>query len=115
MKLLRFYGSSDDTFGYELGTTGTGDDHDDCATGKLMMFRVQSVDDGLIVVGRYSAKPGNAGTWMVGISQLAEDMSLPEWPMRWEVADLGYSVMLVIEAPDDVVITDLWLEDADAS
>jgi len=114
-KTLRWYGSSDDTFGYEIGTTGIGDDHDNCANGSLMMFRVESSDgsDGLIVTGQYAPEPTPDGTWVVGITLLAEDLPLPNWPMHWETGDLGYSPMLVMEVPDDVIITDLLLEACD--
>ncbi len=104
-RTLRVEGYSDDTFGVYEGNGG--DDHDDCATGRLMAFRLTAGDAGLIVMGRYARHPGADGTWMVGVSLLEEDKPLPDWPTHWETADNGYSPSLVIEAPDDVQVEDI--------
>ena len=108
MKEIRVQGNSDDTFGCYYGDH-TGDDHDDCATGKLMAFSIKSGDEGLIVTGRYSPEPIDNGTWNIGVALLAEDVPFPAWPMRFVISELGYSPVLIIEAPDDVVCTDLLL------
>ena len=105
MKTLKFAGASDDTFGDEE----TGTDHDNCANGKPMVFRVlsSSVAEGLFVWGQYSGRdwPASApGCWVVGVQQLEEDVPLPGWPIRFETAPNGYSPLLLIDAPDDVTV-----------
>lgn len=107
MNELRFEGYSDDTFG-EL-TTGI--DHDNCANGRPMLFKVCSGDEGLIVHGQYNnlTWPNSApGCWMIGVQQLEEDVPLPAWPMRFETGKSGYTPTLIIEAPDDVEIKYLY-------
>ena len=44
---------------------------------------------------------------MLGISQIEEDVPLPDWPIRWETAKNGYSPLLIVEAPDDARIEQL--------
>lgn len=37
-------------------------------------------------------------------ARLADDVPIPEWPIRIERSEAGYSPRLVIEAPDDVTV-----------
>jgi len=103
MKTLRFEGFSDDTF----GETTRGPEHDNCASMKPIIFKVwsESAKDGLFVTGQYC--PGPSTGWMIGISRLSDDDSrpIPNWPMRFEHGEKPYSPSLVIEAPDDAIIT----------
>jgi hypothetical protein len=103
MKLLRFEGYSDDTFG-EYGITN--EDHDNCASGKRIVFKVWSPgeNDGLFVVGQYC--PGPLTGWMVGVGRLNEDddCPLPPWSMFIGRAERPYTPTLIIEAPDDVTV-----------
>jgi hypothetical protein len=109
LRTLRFYGHSDDTFGYEEIVDGSdrGDDHDNCNNGSLMAFKITSKDEGMIVTGQYAPSPIPDGTWVVGITLLKEDSPLPNWPMKWGTSDLVYSPSLILEAPDDAVIEDI--------
>ncbi len=43
------------------------------------------------------------GTWAFAVALGDEDVPLPEWETRLEVEG-GYSMRLVIEAPDDVAV-----------
>jgi len=106
MKTLAFEGYSDDTFG-EYRTTM--DDASNSANGKPIVFSVRSpsTGDGLFVWGLYAnddAPRSTPGCWVIGIQQLDEDVLLPLWPMYWRTAKSGYSPILEIDAPDDVVV-----------
>lgn len=90
MKTLKFQGHSDDIFG-EYNVIKD----EEAAYDKLC--RIQ-VGDALIVHGLYVA----GGVWMVGISQVDEDTSIPDWPMRW--TSEKYSVVLEIDVPDETVV-----------
>lgn len=103
-KQLRFYGDSDDLFEVEIDGKGY-EEACNCASGRPMTFKVVSGNDALYVTALYS--PAHNGCWMVGVSQHDEDAPLPNWPIRYSVADLGYSVVLEIDAPDDVVVTEV--------
>lgn len=105
MKPMIFHGYSDDTFG-EYGRTR--DDHDNCASGKPIRFRVQSGVDALDVVGQYS--PGNSGAWLVGVEAIEPDngQPLPAWPMRLRQGtrdECEHSTVLEIDAPEDATVT----------
>ena len=103
MKTLRFIGHSDDTFG-EYGLTN--DDYDNCASGEGIEFLVHSeaCNERLVVVGHYCNSDNNKGTWMIGLRQEEEedDSAATVWPLRWTTED--YSMILEIDAPDDVVV-----------
>ena len=97
---LRFEGHSDDTFG-EYGWFR--EDYDCCASGAMIVFKVTDPrGNGLHVCGQYSGKQwpdAMPGCWLVGIQQLEEDVPLPNWPMRWEMSDAGYSPTLFVSVP----------------
>ena len=99
---LIFYGNSDDTFG-EYNHAHV--DHDNCANGKPIVFRVAAHTSGgteqLFVVGQFA--PGPCAGWLVGVAPVEED-ALPSWPMRLVPGDNGYTYALFIEAPDNVTI-----------
>lgn len=109
MRPLIFHGYSDDTFG-EYGRTN--DDHDNCASGKPMRFRVADGSDSLIVVGWYADGP-TAG-WMVGVEPdvtTADDVEpkpLPDWTItirRSVAGETPYSPSLLIDAPASATVT----------
>ena len=106
MKTLKFHGYSDDTFG-EYGVTN--DDYDNCASGAPIEYCVSNGEGGLIVTGQHC--PGSSGSWMVGVANYDpeyKDRPMPRWPMRIESEDVGqrgFNPCLIIEAPDDVVIS----------
>lgn len=107
MPLLRFEGSSDDTFG-EIAHTK--DDFDNCASGKPIEYLVEHppTSMALVVTGQFC--PGSSGTWMIGVANYdpdSQDLNFPRWPMRIEPQQYrnGFNPSLVIEAPDGVVVT----------
>lgn len=105
MQKLVFEGHSDDTFGeYE----SFHDDYDCCASGALIVWQVEALDgSGLNVVGQYGGRdwPGECpGCWLIGVQQMEEDTPLPDWPMRFETSDSGYSPRLIIEVPDEITL-----------
>ena len=100
-----FYGNSDDTFGAfgEYGRTRV--DHDNCANGKPIVFRVVAYTSGgteqLFVWGQYAPVPCSG--WVVGVAPVEED-ALPSWPMRLVPGDNGYTYALFIDAPENATI-----------
>lgn len=97
MKTLQFYGSSDDNFCVEGG--GHDDEINNCADGSTMAYTVKHGGEGLIVTGQY-APESIPGVWTIGVAPLDEDVPLPEWVIRFSLAERGYSSMLTIEVPD---------------
>lgn len=109
MPTLRFEGHSDDTFG-EYGHFN--EDRDNCASGSPHVFKVEGLSkdgtrSGLHVWGLYDpalCPKSTPACWIIGIQQLEEDLALPDWPMRWEITERGYSPVLVIDAPEGVTL-----------
>jgi hypothetical protein len=101
MKKLTFQGYSDDTFACK--GPGIDVDYDTCASMKPVHMRVKAADGDLVVSGQYSAPPHHGGGWTLSVAPYDEDV--PAWPMRLEPAARPYSPRLVIDAPDDVVVT----------
>jgi hypothetical protein len=101
VRTLKFYGASDDLFEIK-GTSGAEPDEIG-AYDQPRTVKVANDHGGLFVTALYA--PNNtAACWMIGISQLDEDMPLPDWPMRW--SSEGYSTVLEIDAPDSAVVED---------
>lgn len=106
MKEFVFEGYSDDTFG-ELTT---GEDYDNCASGKPIEFLVNEpgTDEKLVVVGQYC--PGSASGWLIGVSRYSaddncDDEALPFWPIRIEPSrNTPYTPSLIIEVPDSAQV-----------
>lgn len=102
---FRFSGSSDDTFGSNI------DDHDNCASGAPIIYRLTHGDDRLLVWGQYAPAETGAGGWVIGISpdddvsDRGECRDLPEWPMTYRRTHRPYSAELVITAPEGTVQT----------
>lgn len=101
--IITFVGHSDDTFGSNV------EDHDNCASGKPIVYRLSHGDDSVLVWGQYAPDETDKPCWVVGISpDEAPDRvekAIPLWPMRFERSDREYSAALVIEAPDGTVQT----------
>ena len=97
MRVLKFYGASDDLFEIE-GTRGEEPDERDEGTVEVK----DSEGNGLHVHCVY----GVTGTacWMVGVAPIDEDIPIPDWPMKFTLGGRGYSAMLTLEAPDDAVV-----------
>ena len=101
-RTLKFYGASDDLFEVEGTKRGEPDEIGafDCAVSVEVSSDLHT---GLIVTGLYS--PADNGCWMIGISQLDEDVPLPEWAQHFRVGARGYSAELTLEVPDDVSVS----------
>lgn len=112
--LLRFEGSSDDTFGE---VSHFRDDYDNCASGKHIDWVVTApgVTGGLVVSGQYgrNATKKLSVSWQIGVAPYDpthDDVPAPEWPMRFERGSRPYSLALVIEAPAGVAIQCLQIQ-----
>lgn len=103
MRQLRFYGSSDDLF-EARASDGWAEEQGGFET--TMAYFVASPRDGgrMFVTAEYAPKATNGACWAIGVSQVDEDVPLPDWPMRFETHESGYSVVLVIDAPDDTQV-----------
>lgn len=101
---LHCEGYSDDTFMIEgVGAPDRPEiSHDNCASGKPIVFRVKAGGESLIVSGQYC--PGEASGWLIGVSPDGnpDETFIPQWPMHFERGERAYSPRLVIEAPDNV-------------
>lgn len=114
MRTIKIYGASDDLFEVETDHRDGEPDEIGCSH-QLAAVKIAAGEDAIIVHGRYNATPGCAA-WMIGISQVDEEIPLPAWPMTWGVTGagtgyprhkVGYSVLLTIEAPDNAEITEI--------
>lgn len=105
MKTLTFQGYSDDTFA--CAGPGIDVDRDNGGSELPVTMRVAVGDEVLIVVGQYAAVQDCPG-WLIGVGPAdfgAIEKHIPAWPIRFERSEREYSPRLVIEAPDDVVVT----------
>ena len=101
MRTIGFYGASDDLVEIEGYRPGEPDE----IGSDFAVLKVATDDEGLLVVVSYNPVPG-AACWMIGLSQLDEDVPLPDhWIQRWETHERGYSVRLRLLVPDDAVIS----------
>ena len=87
-RTLKFYGCSDDLF--EIKGTVPGDGEPD-------EVPVGLDDLAMIVIAQYSL--GDSGCWSIGVAPVDEDYPMPEWPVRLQENDNGYSAELIVEAP----------------
>lgn len=102
-KILTFYGASDDLC--EVEEVGGPFREEYNCYDKPCIIRLWSKKEkaGLFIIVQYAIS--NTGTWAVGIAQLDEDISLPNWAMSY-TDQTGYSVGLTIECPDDVSLVE---------
>ena len=70
--------------------------------GWIKIFRADN--EGLMVFAQYAPEGTPDGTWVIGVTLLCEDNPLPNWPIAYKTGENGYSPVLVIDAPDDVVL-----------
>jgi hypothetical protein len=105
MRKLTFYGASDDLFEIE-GTKG--DEPDELGSyGSPSVVIVGNEQEGLRISAIYGSHvEGFGGCWAIAIGLRDEDEPLPSWPMTWGISRTGYSVMLVLEVPDDAVVAE---------
>lgn len=89
MKILEFYGSSDDIF-----IAG----NDEFYTRKAL---INSDSEGrLFVVAEYLSN----GCWSMGIAPYDEDEAMPTWKISYIQSKRGYSTVLRIEVPGDAEV-----------
>jgi hypothetical protein len=100
VRLVSFYGSSDDLFEIE-GSTGKEPDEIDCGNGHVELTIEHKNGAGMRVIGHYCS----GGQWAVGIAPWDDDWPFPDWPMSWNFS--GHTTKLLIELPDDVVIKEV--------
>ena len=94
LKILRFMGYSDDTFG-EYAYSNI--DYDNCASGKPITFKITAGGKSMYVTGQYS-KFGD-GVWDIGVS--AKEDELPNWEMNLTFD--AYTPVLTIYVPHDEI------------
>lgn len=99
MRILKFYGVSDDLFEIE-GTTGKEPDEINVG-GDPVVVEIRAEGTGLLVMGHYCRN----GCWAIGIAPIDEDMPLPPWPLHWSAK--GYSAHLEIHAPDKAKVAEV--------
>lgn len=99
MKQFIFSGHSDDIFMVDGAESDEFYPHNNMVTLKLV-----NDYDGMFVHGMYD--PSKNGCWMVGISQLDEDVPIPMyWKMDW--SSEGYTTVLTLTVPDDVQVIEM--------
>lgn len=105
MRLLKFYGSSDDLFEIEGGKRGEPNEISPSSCVRLFCDRTGL---GMIVNATYAPAKGSP-CWAIGICQIDEDKPLPDWDVKFTTGapSGGYSVVLNVEAPDDVIMTEI--------
>lgn len=103
VRRLWFAGHSDDVFGC---ASEKGPVEELGAWGRVAAYRVSSESTGesLVVTGAYGVKGFAHMCWTIGVSNVDEGEKLPNWPMRYETHDNGYSPVLIIDAPLDAVV-----------
>lgn len=61
----------------------------------------------LIVRARYD------GVWNIGVQPVDEDVSMPDWPARFTLAENGYSACLTLSIPGKATVTHIAGKDDD--
>jgi len=96
---LRFEGYSDDTFGeYAIFNK----EHDNCANGKPIIFKVFNEKDSVLVFGQFC--PGTAFGWMIGVSRGEdndEETPMPNWSICYAEGKWPLSPALIMDVPPD--------------
>jgi hypothetical protein len=105
VKLLKFSGHSDDIFQYGEGENAVGGD-EAYAIDEVHAFLVRDTKgEGFYVCAMYAPESIPCSCWFVGIAPLDQDVPLPHWTIRYEAGlERRYTPVLVIHAPDDVVV-----------
>ena len=106
MKTWKFYGSSDDLAEIECSDKFM-EELSYFSSPMALELRDQESGDRLHVHFNYDHASSN-GCWNIGISQAEEGVPIPDWAFRYETAPSEYSVLLLIETPDTVTMTQSW-------
>ena len=104
MRTVTIYGASDDLIEIE-GSTLPEPDEFSPAPKDPGVVKIEDTEGGRLLVFVQYAANGLSPCWMIGLSQVDEDDPLPAWPMRWSIAERGYSLSLEIDLPDGSIIT----------
>ena len=104
MLSLTFYGASDDLIELE-GTKGSEPSEFSPPNGKPGVVKLDHPEEGKMLVFVDYATLNLAGCWMIGISQVEEDVPLPKWKMRWSTHKRCYSSLLEIYVANGTIIT----------
>ena len=99
MQTARFYGASDDLIEIE-GVKGA----DEFGLKRWCEDRKVEVSQPFILGGKLKIYALYDGCWHFSLGPVAEDVPLPEWPIRYKLGGRGYSVELEIDVPDDVYV-----------
>lgn len=104
MKILKFYGVSDDLFEME----GDMENEIGCYD-KGAAYLLEAESGSMIVYAYYAPNCIHSTSWVIGVALKDEGIPLPDWNIKYETASANgypdpqpYSPMLIIEAPDDV-------------
>ncbi len=103
-KRVRFHGYSDDNFAYDEWKDGRWGGGDEIGQETAAWVIEDFGNQGLQVFGTYAPKEIDGGVWVVGVAPLDEDEQFPDWPMKFELHENGYSLALVIDLPDSAKI-----------
>lgn len=96
-------GYSDDVVDVESDNKGLTDEFDAYnKPGWIKIFRGDN--EGLMVFVQYAPEGTPDGTWVIGVTLLCEDNPLPDWPISYKTGENGYTPVLIIDAPDDVMM-----------
>jgi hypothetical protein len=75
---------------------------------------LKAKDGELLVFAQYAPEKIPGPTWVIGVTMIDEGKAIPPWTMHFENAPpsgfpdpRSYSPMLVIEAPDDVIVKEI--------
>lgn len=104
MRELRFYGASDDLF--EIDGFRTGEPDELCGDG-FFIVKIDSPSEGSVCVVGHYAPNDVVPCWAVGLMPTDEGEPIPPWHVRYDIKGHDYSAVLVIEVPDDAVLSEV--------
>lgn len=108
MKIYKFEGYSDDTFG-EYGITNI--DYDDAAQGELIQFKLKNQEGhGLLITGSYFPMHDSKGReyfsgdgWTISATTLSEDNPV-DWAVQLHPCFEGYRSQMTVTVPESDVV-----------
>jgi len=101
--MIKIYGHSDDCF--ELEGAFRGENEYSCFEGPVtIIVHDFTFDTSVVVTGEYD-KANRCGVWSITVEPEDEDKPMP--PMRLEMAENGYSPLLILECSDNTAISEL--------
>lgn len=116
MKTLKFLGHSDDIFQYGFGEKATGGDEAYAVDDVHAFLVTNGKGEGFYVCAIYAPKIIPCSCWVVGLAPLDENIPLPHWDIRYELGlHRRYTPVLIVSAPDDVVVARMELVESDRS